>query len=94
MERRMTEPKQGAANGGEWPRRIWLGESCDEWSLSPSEYNMEYISLEEHQYLLNEAARAARAQAFEECEVGLCTAHGFAQIRRYCRTKAKEARGE
>lgn len=61
--------KAAASSGGEagkFPRRIWIGESCDEWGLSPGSLcpGEPYISLEEHEALL----LAGRASLREEID--------------------------
>jgi hypothetical protein len=48
------------------PRRIWFGESCDEWALSPVEGWDEYVTVEYATKLAEDSAKAARAEAFEE----------------------------
>lgn len=59
--------KSGEA--GKFPRRIWIGESCDEWGLSPGPNSSgePYVSLEEHEALLL-AGRASLREEMEDWE--------------------------
>lgn len=60
----MTKPTDAPGLPEKFPRRVWFGESCDEWGLSDPDdgHSMGYISLSEHEALLANA----RAEALRE----------------------------
>jgi hypothetical protein len=54
-----------------FPRRVWIGESCDEWSLSKPEEQRycEYLSIQEHDATL--AALKAENEKLREHLIGV-----------------------
>jgi hypothetical protein len=66
----------------------WADEVGKESWRTDKVHHDQYLSITEHQELI----RIAKAEVWEEAGKKLCTANGFAEIKRFCMTKAARLR--